>query len=74
MKLLKNFSIRLIGAGFNLSALIAPTWTGRRLLRLFATPPRPRIRLKEQLFLDQARLDRETLRGVGWGSLPLGQP
>ena len=73
MKLLKNLSIRLIGAGFNLSALIAPGWTGRRLLRLFATPPRPRIRSKEQRFLDQARLDRETLQEWGgvvyhWGN------
>lgn len=64
---LKNLPFRLLGTWYNLGALVAPTRTGQRLLRLFATPPRPRIRPKEQRFLDQARLDRDTLRE--WGGV-----
>ncbi len=68
----KRLLARLIGAFFSLTALFAPSWSGRQLIRLFATPPRPRIRPKEQAFLDTALLDRSTLREEGgvvyhWG-------
>lgn len=73
MKLFKFLLQRLLGSWYNLCALFAPAWTGKRLLRLFSTPPRPHIRSKEQQFLAQAVIDRSTLQDWGgvvyhWGS------
>ena len=64
--------LRAAGQFFNLTHHFAPHWTSRRLIRQFATPPRPRIRDKEARFLATAMQDPHTLADLGglvyhWG-------
>ncbi len=73
MPLIKKLLLRALGLWYNITALVARGWTGRRLDRLFCTPPPPRIRLKERAFLDEAVVDLQTLRDFGgvvyhWGN------
>jgi pimeloyl-ACP methyl ester carboxylesterase len=49
-----NWTAKIIGLGFNLMSLVAPRYTTQTAIRLFGTPPKPRIRPKEQAFLDTA--------------------
>lgn len=54
----KKLLLRSIGAGINLVSFFAPGAGGRLAFRVFATPPKPRIRDKEAKFLGTAsRLD-----------------
>jgi pimeloyl-ACP methyl ester carboxylesterase len=58
----KRFTYRTIATGLNALALVRPHLSGRLAFRLFATPPPPRIREKEQRFLDRAdRIDQRIL-------------
>ena len=57
---LKRLTYRSIATGLNALSYLAPARAGRYAFQLFATPPPPRIRPKEQAFLDTAtRLDRQ---------------
>ena len=63
---------KTIGAGLNMTALIAPDFAARRALSLFATPPKPRIRPKEAAFLAEAQQDewmlaQQPIRVYQWG-------
>lgn len=73
MKLFNFLLQRLLGGWYNLSVMFAPSWTGKRLLKIFSTPPRARLRSKEQHFLEQAVIDRYSLKDWGgvvyhWGA------
>ena len=57
---LKRLTFRSLAAGLNALSYVAPARAGRYAFHLFATPPPPHLRAKEQAFLDTAvRLDRK---------------
>lgn len=64
----KQILFRALGAGLNALSFVAPRAAGRRAFHRFATPPPPRIRAKEQAFLDTARRDDFDWNGL---SLPV---
>jgi pimeloyl-ACP methyl ester carboxylesterase len=58
----KRLAYRTLATGINTLTRFSPKLAGRLAFRLFATPPPPRIREKEQRFVDRAdRLDRRIL-------------
>ncbi|MEM9834941.1 MAG: alpha/beta fold hydrolase [Bacteroidota bacterium] len=55
---LKSMVLKVMGSGLNLTSLLFPRWGGQLAFRLFSTPPKPRIRPKEAVFLSAAdRMD-----------------
>lgn len=65
---------KIVGAGLNAWSVLAPRAASRRAIKLFTSPPRPRLRAKERAFLDTAeRQDRTLAAGriveYAWGEL-----
>ncbi len=60
---LQNLLIKSAGFGLNLLSLFAPEYAAQKALTLFATPPKPRVRAKEQAFLGTARQLRRQSAG-----------
>lgn len=54
---------RAVGLGLNVWSLFAPERAARQALQFFATPPKPRLRAKEQAFLATARIMRRQAGG-----------
>lgn len=52
---LQSLLFKSAGLGLNLWSLLAPEPAAQKALELFATPPAPRLRVKERAFLDTAR-------------------
>lgn len=63
MNRLQVILFKLMGLGLNLMSLIAPDKTAQLALRIFGTPPRPRLRPKELAFLNSARQLRRAAAG-----------
>lgn len=61
--ILQKIARRSVGAGINLVSLIAPKAGGDLALRIFATPPKPKIREKEAAFLATAKQHDFTFEG-----------
>ena len=57
----KKLAYRSLAALLNAVSYLAPARAGILAFRIFATPPPPRIRPKEQAFLDTARLRWEVI-------------
>lgn len=54
----RKFLFRAIGVGLNTLSYVSPRLAGRMAFQFFGKPPKPRVRPKEQAFLDTAtRLD-----------------
>jgi pimeloyl-ACP methyl ester carboxylesterase len=54
----RELLFRAIGAGINTVSYLSPKLAGRMAFQLFSKPPKPRVRPKEQAFLDTAgRID-----------------
>lgn len=60
---MKSIFLKIIGLGLNLWSLFAPEWASQMAMRVFCTPPQPRVRSKEKQFLDTARQVRSTVAG-----------
>lgn len=74
---MQRLVIKAIGLGLNLWSLVAPKQAAKSAARIFSTPPKPRVRPKEQQFLSTARQIRAEVAGQNivaylWG--PEGAP
>ena len=62
----KKLLFRSIGRSLNALSYVSPKQAGKLAFRLFATPPKPNLRPKEQVFLDTAdRMD------ITWNGLKI---
>ncbi|MEZ4967946.1 MAG: alpha/beta hydrolase [Saprospiraceae bacterium] len=52
---MQRYIVKVIGLGLNAWSLLSPRRAAEKAYQVFSTPPRPRIRIKERLFLDTAR-------------------
>jgi|GEM_PF-738093 len=73
--ILKKLFLKAIGTGINLISILSARWGGSLAFKVFATPPKPRIRPKESQFLSTAaRLDvlfeGKRIAVYGWSSDP----
>jgi pimeloyl-ACP methyl ester carboxylesterase len=69
---MKRLFYKAIGLSLNIQSVFAPKAAGKRIFRVFCTPPKAKVREKEMQFLQTAQIAKQQIQGLEYTTFTWG--